>query len=105
MPGPWRFAWRNPTGSEYRSTWTSTEADVRSVVADLNRRWAREGVVHWAERVPAPMAPASAPSSPCPRCHGSGYLTEDPLPGCPAGPSVYEARECPACEGTGEATP
>lgn len=37
----------------------------------------------------------------CIRCHGLDYLTEDPLPNCPAF-GGYEETECPECEGTGE---
>lgn len=50
-----------------------------------------------------PPDPNAAAPSPCPRCSGLGYLTEDPLPGCPAF-GGYEERECPACEGSGERT-
>lgn len=69
--------------------WRGSEGDAAGYAAD--RRGWYPHVVYTVRMVP-----------PCPRCQGSGTLTDDPLPGCPAGPSAYEARECPVCEGTGE---
>lgn len=45
---------------------------------------------------------AAAAPTPCPRCNGRGYLTDDPCPDCPAVPGTYDTHECQACEGLGE---
>lgn len=40
--------------------------------------------------------------TPCPACHGRGYVTEDPAPECPSVAYLGTESECSKCEGTGE---
>lgn len=52
--------------------------------------------------LPMMRRPVASPPTPCPRCHGRGYFTEDPAPDCPSVAYVGTEIECRACDGSGE---
>lgn len=94
VPRARRYQSREERASFRRAAWEASDEAV-----DAYHDAIEEAVQ--ADRAARAREPhGGAPFVPCPRCHGLGYLTEDPLPDCQAF-GGYEERECPACEGTG----
>lgn len=78
-----------------------TDATADGPVVEVQRVGETDPRARW--YVPTDELHPTAQPTPCPACHGRGYVTEDPLPECPG--VDYEEHECRKCEGSMDATP
>lgn len=97
--GIWRGT-ADPAGDLY-----AAEEYVRKLERERRDRGISEtGALDFGPALDAVAEALRRVPTPCPRCHGRGYFTEDPAPDCPSVAYVGTEIECRACEGSGETT-